>query len=253
MRKLLGLGIVIMSAMVSVSAQTSSQSMRDRQHFVEDKNAALRVERVPTTAEDNSFRSTSYSYSVDDFKPGVVRVGPRTTYLKEGLRTDEVVRLLGKPISVSERNEKDIVVTTYEFQRGEGHILIAEFEHDLLVRSRTESRDQLVVQADRQLVNHKVSQDKKGKELRSLIPSPLLTGTAGVSPAMSATARTAAPAGQPSRHIPPLSTRNRHQKSTAPELLVFHYRYVMKRSSQSDNLALNFFANKSPTRYRRWY
>jgi hypothetical protein len=131
--------------MVSVSAQ----SRQDRKQFVDDKNAALRVERVPTTGEDISFRSTSYSYPVDDFKPGVVRVGPRTTYLKEGLSADEVIRLLGKPLSVTERNDKDTVVTTYEFQRGEGRVLIAEFEHGLLVRSRVESRHGETVEADR--------------------------------------------------------------------------------------------------------
>jgi hypothetical protein len=70
----------------------------------------------------------------------VVRVGPRTTYLKEGLTTQEVVRLLGKPISISDRTAKDVVVTTYAFQRGEGRILIAEFEQGLLVRSRIEER-----------------------------------------------------------------------------------------------------------------
>ena len=30
-------------------------------------------------------------------KVGVVRVGPSTTYLKQGLSTEEVVRLLGEP------------------------------------------------------------------------------------------------------------------------------------------------------------
>jgi hypothetical protein len=34
------------------------------------------------------------------------------------------------------------------FQRGEGQVLIAEFENGLLARSRTELRDQLL-QADR--------------------------------------------------------------------------------------------------------
>jgi hypothetical protein len=110
---------------------------------------SLRVKKVPTTEVENSFPRTSYSYAVEGFKPGVVRVGPRTTYLKEGLSSEEVVRLLGKPVSISERNDKGVVVTTYEFQRGEGRMLIAEFENGLLVRSRTESRDEQPVQADR--------------------------------------------------------------------------------------------------------
>ena len=95
-----------------------------------------------------AFPHTAFSYPVEDFKPGVVRVGPRTTYLKDGLRIDEVVRLLGKPLSISERNEQNVIVKTYVFQRGEGQVLIAEFENGLLARSRTELRDE-TPQADR--------------------------------------------------------------------------------------------------------
>ena len=71
-------------------------------------------------------------------KTGVVRVGPSTTYLKEGLSTEQVVRLLGTPSAISERTEKDLKVTTYEFPRGEGRVLIAEFVSDALVKSRIE-------------------------------------------------------------------------------------------------------------------
>jgi hypothetical protein len=76
-------------------------------------------------------------------KPAVVRVGPVTTYLKEGLSTEQVLRLLGKPSAVSERTEKDLVVTTYEFPRGEGRVLIAEFVSDMLIYSRIETRVQV--------------------------------------------------------------------------------------------------------------
>jgi hypothetical protein len=155
MRKSLGLVIVIMSAALSVSAQASIQgspSRQDRQQYVEDKSVSLRVDKVETTggaeAENSFLPRTSYSYPLEDFKPGVVLVGPRTTYLKAGLSREQVVRLLGKPSSISERSEQDVVITTYEFKRGEGRVLIAEFEHGLLVRSRTESRD-ANVQADR--------------------------------------------------------------------------------------------------------
>ncbi len=143
MRKVLSVLIVINAAMVCVSAQSRQEPTR----FAEDKGATLKVEKP--AVEGAFYPGTSYSYSVDDFKPGVVKVGPRTTYLKEGLRTDEVVRLLGKPASIAERTENDIVVTSYEFQRGEGHILIAEFVDGVLVRSRTETRDAQTVQADR--------------------------------------------------------------------------------------------------------
>lgn len=136
--------IVIMVAMVGVSAQTK----QDRIGFSEHKNATLKLDTASTETEA-FYPGTSFSYPVEDFKPGVVQVGPRTTYLKEGLRTDEVVRLLGKPASVSERQEKDVVITTYEFQRGEGRILIAEFVGDVLVKSRLETRVANPVQADR--------------------------------------------------------------------------------------------------------
>ena len=144
MSKLVGFVIVIMCATVSVSAQPRS----DRKQYVDDQNLSLRVEKVPTAAV-NFFPRTSYSYPVDDFKPGVVRVGPRTTYLKEGLRIDEVVRLLGKPHSISERSEKGHTVISYEFQRAEGQVLVVDFEKGLLVHSQTESRAEQSVQADR--------------------------------------------------------------------------------------------------------
>jgi hypothetical protein len=89
------------------------------------------------------FRQVSYRYVAGSLrKPRVVRVGPPTTYLKEGLRTEEVLRVLGEPSTVSERVEQGLVVTTYEFPRGEGRILIAEFISDALVRTRIETRSQ---------------------------------------------------------------------------------------------------------------
>ena len=144
MKKVLGVMIVIMAAMVCVSAQTR----QDRIRFAEHEDAVLKV-NAPGTQPDAFYPHTSYSYPVEDFKPGVVQVGPRITYLKEGLRTDEVVRLLGKPASVSERSENDIVITTYEFHRGEGRTLFAEFVSDILVRSRLEARVENAVQANR--------------------------------------------------------------------------------------------------------
>jgi hypothetical protein len=94
--------------------------------------------------EGSVFRPVSYRYiRIDNRKPGFVRVGPSTTYLKEGLRTEEVFRLLGKPLSVSERMEQGFVVTTYEFARGAGRILVAEFVNDALVRSRIETREKM--------------------------------------------------------------------------------------------------------------
>lgn len=148
MSKAVKLVIVIMCGLVSVSAQDRVA----RRHHVEDRNVELRADKAENAGvarvSEDFVPGTSYSYSGDDFKPGVVRVGPRTTYLKEGLTTTEVIRLLGKPISTAERNENGVVVTTYEFPRGESRILIAEFEQGLLVRSRIESHAVQVAQVD---------------------------------------------------------------------------------------------------------
>jgi hypothetical protein len=78
-------------------------------------------------------------------KPGVVRVGPSVTYLKEGFTVEEVLRLLGEPANISRHQSGDEMVTTYEFPRGQKRFLIAEFVNGALVSSRTETRDQLAV------------------------------------------------------------------------------------------------------------
>jgi hypothetical protein len=69
--------------------------------------------------------------------PGVLRIGPSTTYLKKGLKADEVVRFLGWPLEGSERREGDLRLATYTFARGEGKVLVVEFENDSLVSFRT--------------------------------------------------------------------------------------------------------------------
>jgi len=98
---------------------------------------------IEDTEETASYlEPTSYSFPADDFKPGVLQVGPRTTYLKEGLSAEEVVRLLGTPSAVFERDENDSVVTVYEFPRGEGRVLIAEFVKDMLIHTSMETRGQ---------------------------------------------------------------------------------------------------------------
>ena len=91
----------------------------------------------------NGSAQTNSSKRYVSHKPGVVRVGPATTYLKEGLSTEQVIRLLGQPAAISERIEKDLIVTTYQFPRGEGRVLIAEFASDALIDSRIETRVQV--------------------------------------------------------------------------------------------------------------
>ncbi len=103
MRNFLFLVVVVICAVTPVSAQTE---LSLKQYF----------------------EGISYRYVAGDFKkPRVIRVGPPTTYLKEGLRTEEVLRLLGKPVATSERVEQGLVVTTYEFLRGGGRVLVADF------------------------------------------------------------------------------------------------------------------------------
>jgi hypothetical protein len=73
-----------------------------------------------------------------------IRVGPPTTYLKEGLTAEQVLRILGEPISFSERDESGVTIKTYEFQRGANRILVADFVQGMLVNSRTETRSPLI-------------------------------------------------------------------------------------------------------------
>ena len=132
---------------MSVAAGVSAQTVKKQ--YVEEKTAKLRVDKVISAETEASFAPhTAYSYQLDDYKPGVVRVGPRTTYLKEGLTQVEVVKLLGKPSAISHRSENNIDVTIYEFQRSDNRVLIAEFEKGVLARSHTELRDDKV-EADR--------------------------------------------------------------------------------------------------------
>ena len=112
MTKILGFLMAMVFSVVGVSAQTSSHS---KQHYR---------------------------------KASVVRVGPTTTFLKKGLTTEEVLRLLGEPANISERIEDGLVVTTYEFPRGAERVLVAQFVSDALVSYRIETRAE-VAQATR--------------------------------------------------------------------------------------------------------
>ncbi|HKE59620.1 MAG TPA: hypothetical protein VKB46_23075 [Pyrinomonadaceae bacterium] len=80
------------------------------------------------------------SYGNAFVRPGVVHLAAPSTYLQEGLSTSEVVRLLGEPTTISERQAEGSMVKTYEFTRGEGRVLVADFKGDKLVGSRTEMR-----------------------------------------------------------------------------------------------------------------
>ena len=69
----------------------------------------------------------------------VVQVGPRSTYLREGMDQDDVLRLLGEPASISSRNSDEGIVSVYEFRRSNGRTLITEFAAGKLISYRTES------------------------------------------------------------------------------------------------------------------
>ena len=146
MRKVFSIIIVFTSAVISISAQTKLE----RRHHSEVISMASKTDTSVSEVGNGAFYPrTSYSYPLEDFKTGVVRVGPRTTYLKDGLSIDEVIRLLGKPLSITERTEQNVSLKIYVFQRGEDQVLIAEFENGLLARSCSELREAHAPQADR--------------------------------------------------------------------------------------------------------
>jgi hypothetical protein len=73
----------------------------------------------------------------------VVKLGPSTTYVKNGLSFEEVVKLLGQPVSVSERQDGSARLAAYTFVRSGGRVFVAEFADGVLVSSRTESYESL--------------------------------------------------------------------------------------------------------------
>jgi hypothetical protein len=135
------ISIVLLSA-VAASAQTAGDLKPQSERGQEAGYAAhLRVSK-PAEREGKSVTGARAKARLNkDAKlraPQVLRVGPSTTYLKNGLSADEVVRFLGQPGSVSEEQEGDARLTTYIFPRGEGRIIVAEFKDGALVGSRTE-------------------------------------------------------------------------------------------------------------------
>lgn len=119
MRK--GFSLIAILLLAAAAATVSAQPVRGEGSTVKEESAAKR-------SADESRRAAR-----------VLRVGPSTTYLKNGLSLDEVVMLLGKPASRSERLDGDVRLTTCVFTRSGGRVLVAEFENGLLVSSRTEA------------------------------------------------------------------------------------------------------------------
>jgi len=95
-------------------------------------------------ADDDSGGGASLQKSPYRVAPLVVSVGPRTTFLKEGLTEREVFRLLGRPSATLPATHGP-GATAYVFPRGGGRVIVAEFIDGVLVRSRAEARGQLAV------------------------------------------------------------------------------------------------------------
>jgi hypothetical protein len=135
-KKFLIITLFVLVSSVTVAAQTAAE-----QKPVSDGRQvefANRAEAAPilNTKTERSAERRQVARVVDG---RVLRLGPTTTYIKNGLSTEEVVRLLGKPESITERQDGDRQLAIYNFPRSDGRVFVAEFENGLLVGSRTES------------------------------------------------------------------------------------------------------------------
>jgi len=98
--------------------------------------------------DKNGARLTEGTNAGGYVRKGVVHVGPRSTYLKEGLKPAEVVSLLGAPASISESTSEGQSLLVYEFERGGDRVLIAQFLSGYLVSSRTETKSLALTKTD---------------------------------------------------------------------------------------------------------
>jgi hypothetical protein len=136
--------IFIITAFILLSsAGAAAQEAVEQKRSADGKQAEYvrlaESARTITTTGDESDRAVERKQTARIVDGRVLRLGPSSTYLKEGLRTDEVVGLLGKPSNVSERREGNRLITTYTFERSEGRVLIADFANGLLINSRMET------------------------------------------------------------------------------------------------------------------
>jgi hypothetical protein len=124
--------IAFLLAMTSISAQTKAVSGD--------------VERSGSTYSNGT--SSKHSVERKDTDLRVIKVGPPTTFLKNGLSIDEVTHLLGKPIHISERREGKRLIRTYIFQRGEDRFIVADFAKGILKRSSVKTSEDLPLEKD---------------------------------------------------------------------------------------------------------
>ncbi|MBD0372265.1 MAG: hypothetical protein ICV60_15590 [Pyrinomonadaceae bacterium] len=119
---------------ITVSAQTANEQPKPL-----SDSAQVEFAKRPSVINARSEKSAGRRQNTRVVDGRVVRVGPTSTYLKNGLSLEEVVQLLGKPESVTERSEGGRLLATYIFPRSEGRVLVAQFENGLLTNSRTET------------------------------------------------------------------------------------------------------------------
>jgi hypothetical protein len=125
MKKFFSLIAIVLFSVVAVSAQTRAKGSTS------DLQRSHRAGAEKRVANHNAAK-------FQDAR--AFRLRPSTIYLKNGLSTDEVLRLLGTPTSISERLEGNSHLATYIFHRSEGRIFVAEFENGVLINSRTEDQ-----------------------------------------------------------------------------------------------------------------
>lgn len=141
MQNLFSLTLIVLLSAVAASAQTAGDlkpgSERNKAEYAAHLkgNAAAEREGKPVSGDK---RKAKLKEDAGLRAPGVLRLGPSRTYLRSGLSTDDVVRFLGQPASVSEEQEGNTRLTIYRFPRGEGRVIVAEFSNGALIRSRTE-------------------------------------------------------------------------------------------------------------------
>ena len=138
MPKICALFAIILLSTVVVSAQTEtgSKSPSEAQPSASKTDTPATKDGVRTHYKRPSYLQKA-SYRSE--KPGVLRLGPPTTYLKNGLSAQEVIALLGQPESITTRQEGNTNLTVYVFRRSEERVLVAEFANGILVRSHVET------------------------------------------------------------------------------------------------------------------
>jgi hypothetical protein len=108
-------------------------------------NALSRFVEFTEADKSSAELQQSFQTATGYVRRGVVHIGPRDTYLKEGLSTEQVIKLLGEPSSASEHNEGGMLISTYEFPRSDGRILFADFVDNALIESRIGPTDRAAV------------------------------------------------------------------------------------------------------------